>query len=48
MTDKGLISKMYKQFISFSNKKIENTIKIWAEDLNGSFCKEDIQRSTGT
>ena len=48
MTDKGLITKMYKQFISLNNQKLKNTIKIWAEDLNRSFCKEDIQRSTGT
>ena len=27
MTDKGLISKMYKQFISFNNKKLKNSIK---------------------
>ena len=47
MTDKGLISKMYKQFILFNNKKLKNSIKTWAEDLIRSFGK-DIQRSTGT
>jgi hypothetical protein len=47
-SDKGLITRIYREFKKLSSPKINEPIKKWATEMNRTFSKEEVQMAKNT
>jgi hypothetical protein len=47
-SEKGLITRIYRELKKLNSPKINEPIKKWATELNGTFSKEEVQMAKNT
>jgi hypothetical protein len=48
MSDKGLISREYRELKKLNSQKLNDPMKKWANELNRAFSKEKVQKTKKT